>query len=57
MITNPQAEKVKLAKECEEKCKQLAEKVKLEFYYQFDELIPSIMADKIDNILNEVIGE
>jgi hypothetical protein len=27
----------------------------MEFYAQFDELIPSIMADKIDNILKEIM--
>ena len=37
--------------------KEIAERIKLEFYYEFDELIPSIMADKIDNIVNELIGE
>ena len=35
--------------------KQFAERVKMEFYAQFDELIPSIMADKIDNILKEFL--
>lgn len=34
-----------------------AERVKMEFYYHFDELIPSIMSDKIDKILKELIGE
>ena len=33
--------------------KEFAERVKLEFYYEFDELIPSIMADRIDNLLKE----
>ena len=37
--------------------KQFAERVKMEFYYHFDELIPSIMSDKIDKILKELIGE
>ena len=27
------------------------------FYYHFEELIPSIMADEIDNLLKEMIGE
>ena len=27
------------------------------FYYEFDELIPSIMADKIDNLVKEMVGE
>jgi hypothetical protein len=30
--------------------KEFAEQVKMAFYYEFDELIPSIMADKIDNL-------
>ena len=37
-----------------EAIKEFAERVKLEFYYQFDELIPSIMADKIDNLVKEM---
>ena len=27
------------------------------FYYEFDELIPSIMADKIDELVKEVCGD
>lgn len=34
---------------------KFAERIKMEFYYEFDELIPSIMADKIDNISEEII--
>lgn len=37
--------------------KEFAERVKLEFYYEFEELIPSIMADKIDNLVKEMVGE
>ena len=37
--------------------KEFADRVKLEFYYQFDELIPSIMADKIDNLLKELVSK
>lgn len=44
-------------KEIEEKLKKFAERVKMEFYYEFDEIIPSIMADKIDKIAKEIIGE
>ena len=40
-----------------EAIKEFAERVKLEFYYQFDELIPSIMADKIDNLVKEMVGD
>ena len=37
--------------------KEFAESVKMAFYYEFDELIPSIMADKIDELVEEVCGE
>ena len=37
--------------------KEFAELVKMAFYYEFDELIPSIMADKIDELVEEVCGE
>lgn len=37
--------------------KEFAERVKMAFYYEFDELIPSIMADKIDELVKEVCGE
>lgn len=37
--------------------KEFAERVKMAFYYEFDELIPSIMADKIDKLVKEVCGE
>lgn len=33
--------------------KEFAEKVKMAFYYEFDEIIPSIMSDKIDELLKE----
>ena len=42
---------------CNEERKQavieFAERVKMAFYYEFDELIPSIMADKIDELVEE----
>lgn len=34
-----------------------AELVKLEFYRQFDETIPSVMADRIDEVIKETFGE
>lgn len=37
--------------------KDFAERVKMAFYYEFDELIPSIMADRIDELAKEVCGE
>lgn len=33
----------------------VAERIKMAFYYEFDELIPSTMADKIDGIVKEVL--
>ena len=33
--------------------KEFAEKVKMAFFYEFDEIIPSIMSDKIDVLLKE----
>ena len=36
--------------------KEFAESVKMAFYYEFDELIPSTMADKIDELVKEVCG-
>ena len=33
--------------------KEFAEKVKMAFFYEFDEIIPSIMSDKIDELLKE----
>jgi hypothetical protein len=46
-----ESEKERLSKQLP----QFAERVKMEFYAQFDEIIPSIMADKIDNILKEIM--
>ena len=34
----------------------VAERIKMAFYYEFDELIPSTMADKIDELVKEVCG-
>ena len=33
--------------------KEFAERIKMLFYYHFDEIIPSIMADEIDKLLKE----
>lgn len=35
----------------------IAERIKMAFYYEFNELIPSTMADKIDEIVKEVLNE
>ena len=36
---------------------KFATRIKNSFYYEFDELIPSIMSDKIDQIKQEVLNE
>lgn len=36
--------------------KEFAESVKMAFYHEFEELISSIMADKIDELVKEVCG-
>lgn len=33
--------------------KEFAEKLKIAFFYEFDEIIPSIMSDKIDELIKE----
>ena len=33
--------------------KEFAEKVKMAFFYEFDEIIPSIMSYRIDELLND----
>lgn len=37
--------------------KEFAEAVKIEFYREFDEVIPSVMADKIDDLVKEMTEE
>ena len=37
--------------------KEFADRVKAELYYQFDELIPSIIYDRIDEIAKEMAGD
>ena len=37
--------------------KEFAESIKMAFYHEFEELIPSIMADKIDELVKEVCGD
>ena len=46
-----------VAKARKETAENFTERVKMAFYYEFDELIPSIMADKIDEICKELGGE
>lgn len=52
------AEEMRLAnEERKQAVKEFAERIKMAFYYEFDELIPSTMADKIDGIVKEVLNE
>lgn len=52
------AEEMRLCnEERKQAVKEFAERVKMAFYYEFDELIPSIMADKIDELVKEVCGD
>ena len=48
---------IQIQKEKKELAEKLAERIKNEFYIQFNEIIPSIMADKIDEIVKEVLDE
>ena len=48
------AEEMRLCnEERKQAIKAFGERVKMAFYYEFDELIPSIMADKIDELIEE----
>lgn len=44
------------AKGREDAAREIAEEIKLEFYREFDEIIPSIMEDKIDEIVKKYTG-
>lgn len=48
---------IQTQKEKKELAEKLAERIKNEFYIQFNEIIPSIMADQIDKIVKEVLDE
>lgn len=48
---------IQIQKEKRELAEKLAERIKNEFYIQFDEIIPSIMANRIDEIVKEVLNE
>ena len=52
------AEEMRLANEERKQAViEFAERIKMAFYYEFDEFIPSIMADKIDELVKEVCGD
>ena len=46
-----------LQEELKKTVKDVAERIKMAFYYEFDELIPSTMADKIDELVKEICGD
>lgn len=46
-----------LAEEREKAIKEFAERLKTELYYLFDELIPSIAADRINSLVKEMTEE
>lgn len=51
------AENAALRERLKKAVEDVAERIKMAFYYKFDELIPSTMADKIDEIVKEVLHE
>lgn len=51
LINKLKAENAEVRKQA---VQEFAERVKMAFYYEFDELIPSIMADRIDELVEEV---
>ena len=55
LLRHEERSKKLLAKTCYKNgIKEFAEQVKMKFYYHFDEIIPSIMADEIDNLIKEM---
>lgn len=57
LVEVPKGAVVLTPEERKQAVKEFAERVKMAFYYEFDELIPSIMADKIDALVKEECGE
>lgn len=51
------AENAALRERLKKAVEDVAERIKMAFYYEIDGLIPSIMADKIDEIVKEVLNE
>lgn len=52
-----EAENAALRERLKKAVEDVAERIKMAFYYEFEELIPSIMADKIDEIVKEALNE
>ncbi|WP_297931073.1 hypothetical protein [uncultured Coprobacter sp.] len=57
LVEVPKGSVVLTPEERKQAVKEFAERVKMAFYYEFDELIPSIMADKIDELVKEICGD
>lgn len=53
VILTPEERDEEMKADKYEAVKEFAERVKMAFYYEFDEIIPSIMSDKIDELLKE----
>ena len=45
----------KLTNQEEELLRKIANQIKMKFYYHFDEIMPSIMEDEINDIIDEYI--
>lgn len=56
LVEVPKGSVVLTPEERKQAVKEFAERVKMAFYYEFDELIPSIMADKIDELVAESLA-
>lgn len=56
LVEAPKGSVVLTPEERKQAVKVFAERVKMAFYYEFDELIPSIMADKIDELVAESLA-
>lgn len=54
-IDSLEAENAELRQGKKAAVEDVAERIKTAFYHEFDELIPSTMADKIDEIVKEVL--
>ena len=57
LVEVPKGAVVLTPEERKQAVKEFAERVKMAFYYEFDELIPSRMADKIDELVKEICGD
>ena len=56
-IDHLESENAELRAKVEKAVEDVAERIKEAFYYEFDEIIPSIMSDKIDEIVREAVDD